>query len=177
MGLSFLNVIWIHGPTCPPPSRRPCIRLKAKAMDTKISRPRTDPLEAKDPGASVLKAKGLQKKFFRRSQKKGLKNFFSGDLHLRKTKEGLGKFSARFLAFSNKISTMQKIVLSSSREQGNFRGLEASRPMPRTSKCVLKDVLEAMNVLKDSTSAAQKYQVTSYDKLVISFLKLCNRIN
>ena len=96
---------------------------------------------------------------------------------MRKTKEGLGKFSARFLAFSNKISTVQKIVLSSSREQGNFRGPEASRPMPRISTCVLKDVLEAMDVLKDSTSAAQKYQVTSYDKLVISFLKLCNRFN
>ena len=32
-----------------------------------------------------------------------------------------------------------KIVLSSSRGQGNFRGLEASRPRPRTSKCVLED--------------------------------------
>ena len=51
--------------------------------------------------------------------------------------KGLCKFSARFLAFFNKISTVQKIVLSSSREQGNFRGLEASRPS--TSKCVLED--------------------------------------
>ena len=41
--------------------------------------------------------------------------------------------------FSNKISTVQKIVLSSSRGQGNFRGLEASRPRPRTSKSVLED--------------------------------------
>ena len=41
-----------------------------------------------------------------------------------------------------------KIVLSSSRGQGNFRGLEASRPRPRTSKCVL----EAKDVLEDSTS-------------------------
>ena len=39
-----------------------------------------------------------------------------------------------------------KIVLSSSRGQGNFRGLEASRI--RTSKCVL----EAKDVLEDSTS-------------------------
>ena len=31
-----------------------------------------------------------------------------------------------------KILTIQKIVLSSSRGQGNFRGLEASRPRPRT---------------------------------------------
>ena len=32
--------------------------------------------------------------------------------------------------------------------KGNFRGLEASRPRPRTSKCVL----EAKDVLEDSTS-------------------------
>ena len=55
--------------------------------------------------------------------------------------------------FSNEISTVQKIVLFSSRGQGNFRGLEASRPMPRTSKSVLEDVLEAKDVLEDSTSA------------------------
>ena len=34
--------------------------------------------------------------------------------------------------FSNKISTFKKIVLSSSRGQGNFRGSKASRPRPRT---------------------------------------------
>ena len=54
--------------------------------------------------------------------------------------------------FSNEISTVQKVVLSSSRGQGYFRGLEASRPRPRTSKCVLEDVLEAKDVLEDSTS-------------------------
>ena len=32
----------------------------------------------------------------------------------------------------HKILTFQKIVLSSSRGQANFRGLEASRPRPRT---------------------------------------------
>ena len=57
----------------------------------------------------------------------------------------------------HKILTVQKIVLSSSRGQANFRGLEASRPTPRTSKCVLEDVLddvlEAKDVLEDSTSA------------------------
>ena len=60
---------------------------------------------------------------------------------------GICKFTARFLAFSNKISTVQKIVLSSSRELG--QGLKALRSRPRTSKCVL----EAKDVLKDSTSA------------------------
>ena len=67
-------------------------------------------------------------------------------------KKGVRKFSARFLSFSNEISTVQKIVLSSSRGQGNFRGLEASRPRPRTSKCVL----EANDALKDSTSDNNK---------------------
>ena len=54
----------------------------------------------------------------------------------------------------HKILTFQKIVLSSSRGQANFRGLEASRPRPRprTSKSVLEDVLEAKDVLEDSTS-------------------------
>ena len=95
----------------------------------------------------------LQKKifkfFFRRSPKKrSSKNFFMRSPRKKvseqifqaiskENKKGLRKFSARFLAFSNKIFTAQKIVLSSSRGQGNFRGLEASRS--RTSKCVLED--------------------------------------
>ena len=143
------------------------LRLEAKAKDTKkfqgqgqtLSRPRP---RTKHTSASVLqKKKRSPKIFFRRSQKslrknfqakKVLKKFFSHDLHLTKTKKGLRKVSARFLAFSCKISTVQKIVLSSSRGQGNFRGLEASRPRPRTSKCVLEDVLNAKDVLEDSTS-------------------------
>ena len=81
---------------------------------------------------------------------------------IEENKKGVRKFSARFLAFSNKISTVQKIVLSSSRGQGNFWGLEASRPRtwpsrpkPRTSKRVLEDVLEAKDVLEDSTSGTK----------------------
>ena len=127
----------------------------------KISRPwlRTDLLEAKDRGhrrkcspkkkvfKKIFKAiskKSSSKIFFQ--AKKVFKNFFSDDFHLRKTKKGLCKFSARFLALSIKISTVQKIVLSSSRGHGNFRALEASRP--RTSNCVL----EAKDVLEGSTS-------------------------
>ena len=118
----------------------------------KISRPRTDPLEAKDQERrrKCSPKKRFSKKFFKQSQKKGLLKifsddkvlqiFFSGNFHLRKTKKVFVKFSARFLPLSNKISTVQKIVLSSSQGQGNFRGLEASRPRlrPRTSKCVLE---------------------------------------
>ena len=65
---------------------------------------RTDTLEAKDRNA--------------RGQRQGHKDqVFS-------KKKGLSKFPARFLAFSNKILTFQKIVLSSA-EAGQ---LEASRP-------------------------------------------------
>ena len=138
-------------------------RLEAKAKDTKkfrgqgqnLSRPRS---RTKDTGASVLQTKRFSKKIFKHSEKKvfkkffqakkGLQNFISGNFHLRTTKKGLRKFSARFLALSNKILTVQKVVLSSSRGQGNFRGLEASRPRPRTSK----SVFENKDVLEDSTS-------------------------
>ena len=108
-------------------------RLEAKAKDTKK-------FQGQGQGPRT------QAQVF--SKKKVFKKFFSGDLHLRKTKKDLRKVSAKFLAFFNKISTVQKIVLSSSRGQSNFRGLEASRPRPRTSKCVL----EAKDVLEDSTS-------------------------
>ena len=116
-------------------------RLGVKAKDTKkfrgqgqaqtLSRPR---LRTKDTGASVLQKKKFFKFFFFKvlqnffSGKKVFKHIFSGDLYLRKTKKGLRKFSAGFQAFSSKISTVQKLVLSSSLRQGNFRELEASKP-------------------------------------------------
>ena len=62
-----------------------------------------------------------------------------------------------------------KIELFSSRERGNFRGLEASRP--RTSKCVLEDVFEAKDVLEDSTSgvdyASVNGSITSGSSVVV----------
>ena len=81
----------------------------------KISRPRTDPLEAKAKDTYSPNKKRPSKFFFRRSQKKKVfkifflakkvfKNFFSGNLYLRKPKKRLCRFSARFLAFFNKIS-------------------------------------------------------------------------
>ena len=121
-------------------------RLEAKAKDTKkirgqgqpfrgqtLSRPRTGMLEAKakDQGhkAQVLfkkKKKRSSQKFFRRSPKK------------KRSSQKFFKRSPRKNAFQkifqplHKILTFQKIVLSSSRGQANFRGLEASRPRPRT---------------------------------------------
>ena len=119
------------------------IRLEAKTKDPKHPRPRTTllragPLKAKDRNArgqgprkqaQVLTKKRSSKVFFRRSSKKKIfKNIFQ-EIY--------------------KILTIQKIVLFLSRGQGNFRGLEASRP--RTSKCVLeaKDVLEDSTLLKN----------------------------
>ena len=123
-------------------------RLEANAKDTKKFRGQTLSRPSPRTQAQVFsKKKDFQKNFSSNLKnqvfkiffqaKKVFKNFFSRDFYLRKTKKGLRKFSARFLALSNKISTVQKIVLSSSRGQGNFRGLEASRP--RTSKSVLED--------------------------------------
>ena len=97
--------------------------------------------KAKDQGH---KAQVLSKK-----KKKGLHKNFSGDLQKKKKKK---RSSQKFFKRSplknafqkifqplHKILTFQKIVLSSSRGQANFRGLEASRPRPRTSKSVLED--------------------------------------
>ena len=120
-------------------------RLKAK--DTKkfrgqgqgqtlsTPRPRT-----KDTDASVLQKKRSSKIFFRRSQKKGLqkffqarkvfKNFFLGDLYLRKPKNRSLQIFRKVSGVSQRNFNGSKIMLSSSRGQGNFRGLEASRPRP-----------------------------------------------
>ena len=119
---------------------RPRTQKKSEAKDSlsedrhsrgqgqKCSKPRT-----KDTRASALQKKKVFTKIFQAiSTKKVFQKIFQA-LH--------------------KILTIQNIVLSSSRGQANFRRLEASRPRPRTSKCVFEDVLEAKDVLKDSTSA------------------------
>ena len=94
--------------------------------------------KAKDQGH---KAQVLSKK----KKKKGLHKNFSGDLQKNKKKKKKKKRSSqkffkrspRKNAFQiifqplHKILTFRKIVLSSSRGQANFRGLEASRPRPR----------------------------------------------
>ena len=112
----------------------------SRGQGQECSRPRT-----KDTSASALQKK----------------KFFSADLKKKKKKRSSQKFFKRspqknvfqkFFQALHKILTIKKILLSSSRGQANFRGLQASRPRPRTSKCVLEDVLEAKDVLEDSTS-------------------------
>ena len=122
-----------------------------------LSRPRTGMLEAK------VKDQGHKRKCSPKTRKKGLHKNFSSNLQ-KKKKRSSQKFFRRslqknvfqkiFQAF-HKILTVQKIVLSLSRGQANFRGLEASRPRPSTPKFVLENVLEAKDVLEDSTSAQE----------------------
>ena len=94
-----------------------------------LSRPRTGMLKAKNQGH---KRKCSPKK-------KGLLKIFSDSLPRKKrSSEKLFRRSPEKAVFQNifqalhKLLITQKIVLSSSREQGNFRGLEASMPRPRT---------------------------------------------
>ena len=68
------------------------------------------------------------------SKKKGLHKNFSGDLKKKRSSQKFFKRSQRKNVFQkifqtlHKILPIQKKVLSSSGGQGNFRGLEASRP-------------------------------------------------
>ena len=90
----------------------------SRGQGQECSRPRP---RTKDTSTSALQKKRSLQKFFRQFPQKNV-------------------FQKIFQAL-HKILTIQKIVLSSSRGQANFRGLEASRPSPRprTSKCVLED--------------------------------------
>ena len=137
-------------------------KAKAKAKDS-LSEDRHSRGQGQECSRPRPRTKDTKRKCSPKKKKKGLHKNFSGDLQKKKKKRSSQKFFKRsplknvfqkiFQAF-HKILTFQKIVLSSSRGQANFRGLEASRPRPRpsTSKCVLEDVLEAKDVLEDSTS-------------------------
>ena len=104
--------------------------LEAKAMDQGHKRK-----------CSPKKEKRSSQKFFRRSPKK--KKVFTKIFQAisEKKKWSLQKFFQRsprknvfqkFFQALHKILTIQKVVLSSSQGQANFRGLEVSRPRPRT---------------------------------------------
>ena len=95
----------------------------SRGQRQECSRPRP---RTKDTSASALEKKKVFTKIFQAisKKKKGLHKHISSDLH-KKT------FSKKFFKRLHKILTIEKIVLSSSRGQANFRGLEASRPRPR----------------------------------------------
>ena len=98
----------------------------SRGQGQKCSRPRP---RTKDTSASALQKKKVFTKIFQAISKKKKKKKRSPQKNV---------FQKHFQAL-HKILTIQKIVLSSSRGQANFRGLQASRPRPRTSKCVLED--------------------------------------
>ena len=92
-------------------------------------------LEAKDKDQEhKRKCSPKSQKFFRRSQqkkkKKRLHKNFLGDFQKKKKKEFFKRSPQKIV--SQKIFQALHIMLSSSRGQANFRGLEASRPRPRT---------------------------------------------
>ena len=142
---------------------RPRTQKKNPRPRPRTAFPRTDTLEAKDRNAGgqgqgpwtqaqVLSKKNNKRssqKFFRQSQKKKV---LTKKIFKRSPQKNV--FQKIFQAL-HKILTIQKIVLSSSRGQANFRRLKASRPRPRTSKCVL----EAKDVLEDSTSGCNPPQL------------------
>ena len=117
-------------------------RLEAKAKDTKKIRgqgqgqPFRGQTLSRGQGPRTQSASALQKKkkrssqkFFRQSPKKKKKGKRSSQKFFKRSP--LKNVFQKIFQALHKILTFQKIVLSSSRGQANFRGLEASRP--RTS--------------------------------------------
>ena len=89
-----------------------CSRPRPRTKDTKRKCSPKKKVFTKIFQAISKKKKRSSQKFFKRSPRKNAFQKIFQPLH--------------------KILTFQKILLSSSRGQANFRGLEASRPRPRT---------------------------------------------
>ena len=139
---------------------------------------RTDLLEAKDRNARSQGPRTQRESDLQPPTKKkrsSLQKFvnFPKKLSVLRKKNDFKKF-LQALSYSprqNKtghdlgpFSTSQKIVLSSSRKQDIFEDLKASSPRTwlarlRTSKCVLKNALEAKNFLRDYISVLYKCSV------------------
>ena len=111
---------------------------KAKAKDS-LSEDRHSRGQGQECSRPRPRTKDTKRKCSPKKKKKGLHKNFSGDLQKKKKKKK--RSSQTFFKRSplqnvfqkifqplHKILTFQKIVLSSSRGQANFRGLEASRP-------------------------------------------------
>ena len=100
--------------------------------------PRTDSHEAKERNARGQGQGPRTQAQVLPPQKKGLYKIFLAISKKKKEKRSSQKFFKRspqkkiFFQALHVILTIQKIVLSWSRGTANFRGLEASRPRPRT---------------------------------------------
>ena len=136
---------------CSRPRTQKNFETKAKDRSSRGQGPRTQ-TQVFSEKKKVLKIfsgdlKKRSLKFF--SGKKGVQKFFFRRSLLEETKKRSLQIFRKVSSVFQRNFTDSKIVLSLSRGQGNFRGLEASRP--RTSKCVLE------NVLEDSTSAIRTF--------------------
>ena len=94
-------------------------RLKAKDTKNFEAEAKNRPSRGQGHRRKCSQKKKVFKNFFQAISKKSLQKFFSGKKGLQKIsfrrslleetkKKGLCRFSARFLAFSNEISTVQK---------------------------------------------------------------------
>ena len=94
----------------------------------KTAFPRTDTLEAKDRNA---RGQGHKRKCSPKKKKRSSQKFFRRSLKKKRSSQKFSKRSPRKNVFQkifqalHKTLAIQKIVLSSSRGQANFRGLEA----------------------------------------------------
>ena len=95
-----------------------CSRPRPRTKDTKRKR---SPKKKKKVFTKIFQAISRKRKKKKRSSQK----FFK--------RSPLQNAFQKIFQPLHKILTFQKIVLSSSRGQANFRGLEASRPWPRRS--------------------------------------------
>ena len=99
-------------------------RLEAKAKHTKKIRGQGQPKFSRGQGQECSRPRPRTQAQVLLKKKKVFTKIFQAI----STKK---RFPKIFQAL-HKILTIQKIVLSSSRGQANFQGLEASRPRPRT---------------------------------------------
>ena len=96
------------------------------------------------------------------SKKKSLHKNFLSDLKKKKRKKGFTKifqaistkkrFPKKFSSASQNFNNSENTAVLEPRT-GQFSRTWSLEARPRTSKCVLEDVLEAKDVLEDSTSA------------------------
>ena len=105
------------------PRPRPKAQKQTEAKDS-LSKDRHSRGQGQDCSRPRPKTKGTSASALQKKKKTSSQKFFkrSPQKHV---------FQKIFQAL-HKILTIQKIVLSSSRRQANFRGLETSRPRPRT---------------------------------------------
>ena len=121
----------------PRPRTQKKSEAKAKAKDS-LSEDRRSRGQGQECSRPRPRTKDTKRKCSpKKKKKKGLHKNFSGDLQKKRSSQKFFKRSPlknvfqTFFQALHKILTFQKIVLSSSRGQANFRGLEASRPRPR----------------------------------------------